>query len=46
MHNEFLATERIDAGIILLQQQRYSVGQQLQGLLNLISTRSAEEMVS
>ncbi|MGF1936545.1 MAG: DUF5615 family PIN-like protein [Nostoc sp. ChiQUE02] len=46
LHNEFLATERNHAGIILLQQQRYSVGQQLQGLLKLIATRSAEEMVN
>ncbi|WP_257236021.1 hypothetical protein [Nostoc sp. 'Peltigera malacea cyanobiont' DB3992] len=30
----------------MLQQQRYSVGQQLQGLLKLIATRSAEEMVN
>jgi Domain of unknown function (DUF5615) len=46
LHNEFLATERNHAGIILLQQQRYSVGQQLQGLLKLVATRSAEEMVN
>ena len=29
LHSEFLAAERNHAGIILLQQQRYSVGQQL-----------------
>lgn len=46
LHSEFLATERSHTGIILLQQQRYSVGQQLQGLLKLIATRSAEEMVN
>ncbi|MEH2173073.1 DUF5615 family PIN-like protein [Nostoc sp.] len=46
LHNEFLATGRNHAGIILLQQQRYSVGQQLQGLLKLVATRSAEEMVN
>ena len=46
LHNEFLATERSHAGIILLQQQRYSIGQQLRGLLQLVSTLSAEEMVN
>ena len=46
LHSEFLATERNHAGIVLLQQQRYSVGQQLQGLLNLVSTLSSEEMVN
>ncbi|WP_298912693.1 DUF5615 family PIN-like protein [uncultured Nostoc sp.] len=46
LHNEFLATERNHAGIILLQQQRYSVGQQLQGLLKLVATHSAEDMVN
>ena len=46
LHNEFLAIERNHAGIILLQQQRYSVGQQLQGLLKLVANRSAEEMLN
>ncbi|WP_333420817.1 hypothetical protein [Microcoleus sp. F4-D5] len=32
-------------GIILAQQQRYSVGAQLRGLLNLIAAKSAEEMI-
>jgi Domain of unknown function (DUF5615) len=46
LHSEFLRVERNHAGIILLQQQRYSVGQQLQGLLELVATRSAENMVN
>ena len=46
LHSEFLAAQRNHAGIILLQQQRYSVGQQLQGLLKLVATKSAEEMVN
>ena len=46
LQSEFLAVERNHAGIVLLQQQRYSVGQQLQGLLNLVATLSAEEMVN
>ncbi|MDI9634348.1 DUF5615 family PIN-like protein [Kamptonema cortianum] len=46
LHREFLAAERNHAGIILVQQQRYSVGQQLQGLLRLAATVSAKEMVN
>lgn len=32
------------AGIILVQQQRYSVGELLRGILNLMATKSAEDM--
>lgn len=46
LHTEFLRTEKNHFGIVLLQQQRYSVGQQLQGLLHLVATRSAEDMIN
>ncbi|BAY64535.1 hypothetical protein NIES22_46340 [Calothrix brevissima NIES-22] len=46
LHSEFLSVQRNHAGIILLQQQRYSIGQQLQGVLKLVATQSAEEMVN
>ena len=46
LHNEFLAAERIHTGIIVLQQQRYSVGQQLRGLLKLAADKSNTEMVN
>jgi hypothetical protein len=46
LHSEFLAAERHHAGIVLLQQQRYSVGRQLQGLLKLVSTLSSEEIIN
>lgn len=46
LHSEILAAKRNHAGIVVLQQQRYSVGQQLQGLLKLVSTLSSEEMVN
>ena len=46
LHSEFLAAKRNHAGIVLLQQQRYSVGQQLQGVLKLVATLSGEEMVN
>jgi Domain of unknown function (DUF5615) len=45
LHDEFLATERTHAGIIVLQQQRYSIGQHLRGLLKL-AAQSAEELVN
>jgi DNA-binding transcriptional MerR regulator len=45
LHNICIAEERSHTGIILAQQQRYSVGGQLRGLLNLIAAKSAEEMI-
>jgi hypothetical protein len=46
LHGEFLSAERNHAGIIVLKQQRYSIGQQLQGVLALTATQTAEEMVN
>ena len=45
LHNSCIAEERSHTRIILAQQQRYSVGAQLRGLLNLIAAKSAEEMI-
>ena len=44
LHTDFLARGRSHAGIILAQQQRYSVGEQMRRLLRLIATKSAEGM--
>lgn len=38
LHSTFLAQRRGHAGILLARQQRYSVGEQLRGLLKLIAT--------
>jgi Domain of unknown function (DUF5615) len=46
LHGEFLAIDRRHAGIIVLQQQRYSVGQQSKGVLTLLKSYSAERMVN
>ena len=46
LHSEFLSTQRNHAGIIVLRQQRYSVRQQLQGMLALIAAQTAEDMVN
>ena len=44
LHTEYLTQGRTHAGIILSQQQQYSIGEQTRRLLNLIATKSAEEM--
>jgi len=46
LHSTFITQERTHGGIILAQQQRYSVGSQLQGFLSLIATKSAAEMIN
>lgn len=43
-HGLWLARGQAHTGIILAPQQRYSMGEQLQRLLHLLSTRTAEEM--
>ena len=40
----FLTRGESHAGIIILPQQRYSVGEQMRRLLKLVATKSAEEM--
>jgi post-segregation antitoxin (ccd killing protein) len=44
LHSEMMSRGETHAGIILGQQQRYSVGEQMRRLLRLIHTLSAEEM--
>jgi hypothetical protein len=44
LHYDYLATRRAHSGIILVSQQRFSIGEQLRRLLNLTSSLSAEEM--
>jgi hypothetical protein len=44
LHTDLLTEKRFHAGIILVPQQRYSVSEQLRGLLNLIATKSAQQM--
>jgi len=46
LHSEFLQQATNHAGIVLLQQQRYSIGQQLRGVLKLVSAIPAEQMVN
>ena len=44
LHKEYITQGRDHAGIIVVYRQRYSIGEQIRRLLNLISTKSAEEM--
>jgi hypothetical protein len=44
LHTQFLTQLEPHSGIIMGQQQRYSIGTQLRGLLKLLGAKSAEEM--
>ncbi len=44
LHTEYLRQGKMHAGIIIITQQRYGIGEQIRRLLRLISTKSGEEM--
>lgn len=44
LHTEYLTQRKNHAGIILVHQQRYHIGEQMQRVLRLIARKSAEEM--
>jgi hypothetical protein len=46
LHHIFIAKGMEHSGIILVPQQRYSIGEQLRGLLKLISQKSFEDMMN
>jgi Domain of unknown function (DUF5615) len=46
LHSIFLSEARNHSGIILVPQQRYSIGEQLRGLLKLMARKSAEDMIN
>jgi len=46
LHTAHMTQGKSHAGIILAQQQRYSVGEQMRRLLKLIATKSVEQMKS
>ncbi len=45
LHTSLLEQGSSHTGIVLAPQQRYGIGERLRGMLHLINTRSAEEMV-
>jgi len=44
LHVSYLASAKDHAGIVLAQQQRYSVGEQMRRLLRLVEMKPAETM--
>jgi hypothetical protein len=44
LHQAWMSEKRFHAGIVVAQQQRYSVGEELRRLMRLISTITEEEM--
>lgn len=46
LHTAFLSQEKFHAGMILIQQQCYSVGEIIRGILRLTAAKSAEEMLN
>lgn len=44
IHAEYLSGAKAHAGIVLSQQQHYSVGEQMRRLVRLLNERTAEEM--
>ena len=44
LHTEYLREGKRHAGIIIVTQQRYGIGEQVRRLLRLIAAKSAEDM--
>ena len=44
LHTDYIAQGKPHAGIILMRQQHYSVGEQMRRLLRLLANKSAEDM--
>lgn len=44
LHTAFLTQEQPHSGMILVQQQRYSIGELMRGILRLVAAKSAEKM--
>ena len=44
LHQNYRATNLPHAGIIVVEQQTYSIGQQFRYILNLVNTKSARKM--
>jgi Domain of unknown function (DUF5615) len=45
LHSDYLAQGKSHAGMVLAQQQLYSIGEQMRRLLKLVAVKSAEEMI-
>jgi hypothetical protein len=45
LHTDFLRTGKSHAGIILCQQQQFSVGEQMRRVMKLVAALSAQDMI-
>ena len=45
LHQEFLATGRHHAGIVVIPRHRYSIGEKIRRLLSLVETLNTDEMI-
>lgn len=46
IHIEYITQNKTHAGIIIGQQQRYSVGEQMRRLTRIVNARTAEQMIN
>ncbi|WP_107668738.1 DUF5615 family PIN-like protein [Cyanothece sp. BG0011] len=46
LHSQYLAEGKSHQGIILAKQQRYSIGEQLRQILELVNSKSEAEMIN
>jgi hypothetical protein len=46
LHSQWLAHDKNHAGIVVVPRQRYSIGEQVRGLMNLADRCLAEDMVN
>ncbi|MGB7085887.1 MAG: DUF5615 family PIN-like protein [Phormidesmis sp.] len=46
LHTQWLSQGKNHVGIVVVPRQRYSIGEQLRGLMNLTGNRSAEDMIN
>ena len=44
LHTDYATQGKLHAGIILMRQQHYSVGEQMRRILKLMASKSADEM--
>ncbi|NER23810.1 MAG: hypothetical protein F6J96_24530 [Symploca sp. SIO1C2] len=44
LHTQYLTEGKVHSGIILAPQQRYSIGEQLRQILELVSVKTIEQM--
>lgn len=46
LHNQYLAQGKTHAGIIIIPDQRYSIGEKIRHLIKLVNSTNSEEMIN